>query len=655
MDNHEHKHEHEHEHEHGHHDHDHHEIGCSCCDHCDHDHETNKSDIVTLIIGVILVLVSFLPILGRFPKDILRVIAAVLCAYPSVISAFEGLKKKKVEESLLMDIAVLAGMLLGDFFEAAAVAILFRVGEMLEDYANNRSRKSIESLCSIVSDIGHLVREGGGFEIIDADDITVGMKLAVLPYELIPVDGVIYSGKGTIDTSAITGESIPRMVSEGDKLTSGTVNGSTTLFYEATAVKSQSGAERIISMVTDAAANKSRSQTTVEKFAKYYTPAVIIAAVLIAIIPSIITKEWREWIHRALVILMASCPCAVVISVPLAFLSTMGACAGNGMIIKGSNFIEALAHADTVVYDKTGTLTTDRPLVGEVTAAEGYDREQVLAVAAKCEYYSTHPLGKAIVSACGEVDMDGVTENEEIAGGGVGATLPEGKALCGCGKFMTEHGIDISAFSDAPVYVALDGKIIGTVGIINELRKTSAETVSALRKLGITKQVMFTGDDESRAAAVSREIGLDGYKCELLPEEKLSALEELKSGGRKIIYAGDGINDAPVLAAADAGVAMGLGTRAACEAADVILTDSDLTRLADTVNQSKKTVGIMKANIAFAIIVKFVVIVLGIIGIAPVWLAVIADVGTMIICVLNAARLLKVQRIERTVTSEISA
>lgn len=603
----------------------------------------SKTEYIPLSVGAVLLLVSFIPALSEFSKDILRMICTVLCSYPMVIDTFYGFKEKKFKDSSLMVIAVIAAMLIGEYFEAAAVSLLFRIGEMLEDYAGERSKKSIKSLYSLVSETGHIVREDGGFEIIDADDITVGMKLAVLPHEVVPVDGTVCEGSGTVDTSSLTGESIPVFVGVGDKIVGGTLNGSTALIYEASAVKAQSGAERIIAMVKEATENKGKSQRFIEKFVKYYTPAVIIIALLIAVIPSIITRDPKTWIYRALVILMSSCPCAIVISVPLAFLSSMGACAKNGMIVKGAGFIETAAAADTVVFDKTGTLTTDKPVVGEVFAATGYSKEQVLSLAGRCEYYSTHPLAKAIVGASGETDAGGIENFREISGGGVGADLPEGEVICGSEKFLKLSGIECKDLPDMPVYVVLNGSVIGGIEIINEIRATARPAIKALRDAGIKKLVMLTGDEKTKAERVGRDIGFDEIKSELLPEDKMTALEKLKSGQSKVIYVGDGINDAPALALADVGVAMGLGTQSACEAADVILTDSNLLRLPDTVNQSKRTVKIMKMNIFISVVVKAAVILLGAVGIAPIWLAVFADVGIMIVCVLNSARLLKIR------------
>lgn len=570
--------------------------------------------------------------------------AMIICGFPVFVDAIKSVSKLKINESLLLVIAVIAAFLLGEYFEAAAVAVLFRVGELLEGFASDRSRKSIEAIFSIVSDSANLVSADGTIKKVDADDIKIGDIIAVLPHETVPVDGVIVNGAGSMDASAITGESIPVAAEIGSKVSSGMINGNTALQIRATEVKSQSYAARIAEMVEEAAQKKGEAQRAITTFAKYYTPAIIAAAIVIAVVPSLITGDCNAWVYRSLVLLVASCPCAVVISAPLAFFSSMGAAAKNGMIIKGSRYIEALAKADTVVFDKTGTLTTGDLKVGNVYAAEGFGEKNVISLAAKCEYYSTHPIAKAIAARAGLEELKDISDFSEIAGGGTSVTASEGRILCGGARLMEKNSVDISEFPHAPVYVALNGKAICAIEIDGKLRESAPETVKRLRRLGVEHSLILTGDSAQQARKACAQCDIDDFRSNLLPEDKLTALEEIKDGSNGVIYIGDGINDAPVLAAADVGIAMGLGTQAACEAADVILTDSELSRVADTVYHSKRTMAVLKANIAFAIIVKFAVIALGIIGIAPMWSAIFADVGTMIICVANAARLMKIKR-----------
>ena len=630
-----------HEHEHA-----HPEIETCGCDHC-HEHEKDENKALPIIITVLCAVaigISFLPFFGSTVRNIILTAVILISGMPVFINAVKSISKLRIDESILLVIAVIAAFLLGEYFEAAVVSVLFRIGELMEDFASDRSRKSIEAIFGIVSDTANLVLPDGTLKKVDAEDIKVGDTVAVLPHETVPVDGVVVDGEGEADASALTGESLPVHFGEGSLLRSGMINGSVTVKIKASAERAQSSAARIVEMVEQAARKKGEAQRAVATFAKYYTPAIIAAAVLIAVVPSLVTGEWRSWIYRSLILLVASCPCAVVLSAPLAFFSSMGAAAKNGMIIKGSRYIEALAKADTVVFDKTGTLTTGELRVGEVYACENYTREDVISLAAKCEYYSTHPIAKAIVAENEETDISGVDGFTEIAGGGTGAQAPEGSILCGGERLMTVREIDISSLPKAPVYVALNGKAVGAIEIDGEVRNTAPETVRKLRRLGITKTVILTGDSAEQAKKVCEQCGVDEYKSGLLPDEKLSEFEEIKQGSKGIVYVGDGINDAPVLAASDVGVAMGLGTQAAGEAADVILTNSDLSRLSDTIYQSKRTMKILKSNIAFAIIVKFIVIALGIAGIAPMWSAIFADVGTMILCVMNSARLMKVKR-----------
>ncbi len=625
--------------------HEHAKIETCGCGHCHEKKEESRAlPIVLTVVGALLTVCSLLPFVGGTAEKLMQAAAMIICGIPVFADAIKAIAKLKINESLLLVIAVIAAFLLGEYFEAAAVAVLFRVGGLLEDYASDRSRKSIEAIFSIVSDSANLVMPDGTFKKVDADDINIGDIIAVLPHETVPVDGVIVSGAGSMDASAITGESIPVAVEKGSDISSGMINGNTAVQIRATAVKTQSYAARIVEMVEEAAQKKGEAQRAITTFAKYYTPAVIAAAIVIAVVPSLITGDWHAWVYRSLILLVASCPCAVVLSAPLAFFSSMGAAAKNGMIIKGSRYIEALAKADTVIFDKTGTLTTGDLKVGNVYAADGFGEKEVLSLAAKCEYYSTHPIAKAIVAKAEMTEVNDISEFAEIAGGGTSVTASEGRILCGGARLMEQNSVDASAFPNAPVYVALNGETVGAIEIYGELRASAPETVKRLRKLGVEHSLILTGDNAGQARRVCAQCDIDDFRSNLLPEDKLTALEEIKDGSNGVIYIGDGINDAPVLAAADVGIAMGLGTQAACEAADVILTDSELSRVADTVHHSKRTMAVLKANIAFAIIVKFAVIALGIIGIAPMWSAIFADVGTMIICVTNAARLMKVRK-----------
>lgn len=608
------------------------------------EHEENHIfSIAVTVIGAVLTVLSFF--FSGTAENILLISACLLCTLPIIRDAFEALREKEIEESVLLIIAVTAALITGEYFEAAAVTVLFGFGELLEDFARDRSRRSIEEIYGIISDTANRIESDGTLLKIDSDEIKAGMKLAVLPHEIIPADGIIIDGGGDVDTSPLTGESLPVQVQAGAKLLSGYINGNNTLYYEATEDKNNSSAARIAEAVEKAAQDKGKSQSIISEFAKYYTPSVIAAALLIAVIPSVITGNFETWIHRSLILLVASCPCAIVLSAPLAFFSSMGACAKNGMIVKGSRYIEALAKADTAVFDKTGTLTENELETGKIHCKDGFDSDYILSLAAKCEFGSSHPIAKAITASAGDVDTSDVTDITEIPSGGASVNAACGKILCGGKRFMNDECIDISGFPDAPVYVALNGNAVGAIEIESRVRSNAASVISALKNLGIKKTVMLTGDSAEQAKRISNLCGTDKYYSSLLPDGKANALRKIKEDAKSVIYVGDGINDAPVLALADAGAAMGLGTRAAGEAADLILTNSDLSKLPDAILQSKRTMSVLKTNIIFAIAVKIAVIALGIIGIAPMWWAVLADVGTMIICVINSSRLLKVKHI----------
>ncbi len=624
--------------------HEHSEIETCGCTHChDKKEESKMKPIIITVIGAFLIILSLLPFITEKIAVLMMSAAVIICGMPIFAASVKAAARLKIDESVLLVIAVVAAYLLGEYFEAAVVTVLFRVGELMEDYASDRSRKSVEAIFSIVSDSANLAMPDGSVKKIDADDVKIGDILAVMPHETVPVDGVVVKGIGSMDASALTGESFPVAIEEGSLVSSGMINGDSIVYIKAEKAKNLSYAARIVDMVEEAAQKKGESQRTIATFAKYYTPAIIAAAVITAVVPSLITGNWQLWIHRSLILLVAACPCAVVLSVPLAFFSSMGAAAKKGLIIKGSCYIEALAKADTVVFDKTGTLTTGELKVGRIYTAEGFSEKDVLSYASRCEYYSTHPIAKAIVKKSGISEAYDVSNFTETAGGGTSAVISEGSILCGGERLMKSNSVDISAFPTAPVYVVLNGEAVGAIDIESEIRTDAPETVKKLREFGIENSFMLTGDNDEQARKVCSVCDIDGFKSNLLPEDKVTALEEIKESSECVVYIGDGINDAPVLAGADIGIAMGLGTQAACESADIIITNSELIRVADTLKHSKRTMSVLKANIAFSVAVKLTVILLGIIGIAPMWSAIAADVGTMIICVANSSRLMNIK------------
>ena len=627
--------EHEHEHEHGHS----HGCGggCSCCGHDEEEKEETLLSKILLGVSVVLVIVGLFLKTGTILSMILGIAAVVLAAYPLLFTVYDDIKARRFTEVELMLISVVAACCIGELRDAALVAVLYRIGEMLEDRAVENSRKAIDSVAKIQQDFAHIIREDGTTEKVHADDVPIGSRISVLPYERFPIDGIVESGISTADASAITGESLPITLGKGVEVKSGMINGKDSVTVVTTELFGNSTASRIVKMVEDATEKKGNVQKFITRFAKYYTPVVVIVAFALAIIGSIATKDVASWVKRALVFLVASCPCAIVISIPLGFYTGIGAAAKDGIIVKGSVFIEAFAKAKAFVFDKTGTLTTGAFEVSKITSMSGFSEEQILTLAAAAEYYSSHPIAKSIVKAAPPIDEKYLSDFREVAGGGTSVVFDGKRILCGGRRLLETEGVETPDYTDGDVCVVLDGKIIGTITLRSALRKDVENMVESLRDQGVEHIIMLTGDNEKASDEVANAINLDEYYCNLLPEEKLSHLEEIKSQYGKVVYVGDGINDAPVLASADAGVAMGLGTQAASEAADVILTNDRLDKLAPAHKLFKRTINIVHFNIIFALAIKLIVLVLGAAGYAPVWLAVFADVGVCLICVLISA------------------
>lgn len=622
------------------HSHDSHSSCGGCCGSCAHDHEEKEENKLSkILLGVSAALVAVGLFLKALPvaATIIGIAAVALAAYPLVFTVYDDIKERRFTEVELMLISVIAACCIGELRDAALVAILYRVGEMIEDRAVENSRKSIDSVSKIQQDFAHLVLEDGSTQKVHADEVPVGSKITVLPYERFPIDGVVFSGISTADASAITGESKPITLGKGVEVKSGMINGKDSVTVVTTELFGNSTASRIVKMVEDAAERKGNVQKFITRFAKYYTPIVVIIAVLLAVIGSIATKDPASWIKRALIFLVASCPCAIVISIPLGFYTGIGTAAKDGVIVKGSVFIEAFAKAKTFVFDKTGTLTTGSFEVSKVTPMSKFSEDQILTLAAAAEHFSSHPIAKSIVEAAPPIDEKYLSDFREVAGGGTSVVFDGKKILCGGRRLLETEGIETPDYTDGDVCVVLDGRLIGTITLRSALRKGVADMVEKLRDQGVEHIIMLTGDNETASDEVADAVNLDEYYCNLLPEEKLSHLEQIKNEYGKVVYVGDGINDAPVLASADAGVAMGLGTQAASEAADVILTNDRLDKLAPAHRLFKRTVNIVSFNLIFAITIKMIVLILGAAGFAQVWLAVFADVGVCIICILISA------------------
>ena len=557
------------------------------------------------------------------------------------------------DENFLIAVATLGAIALGDYSEGVAVMLLYQIGEWFQGYAVQRSRRSISSLMDIRPDTACVLRNGAEEEVFP-DEVEVGETIIVRPGERVPLDGIIRKGEGLLDTSALTGESMPRAVRAGNEIISGCINQTGVLEVEVTTPYEESTVERILSLVEEATDKKATTETLITRFARWYTPAVVIGAVLLAVIPPLATGDsFAVWIYRALTFLVISCPCALVISVPLSFFAGIGGASRAGILIKGGNYLEALAKADTVVFDKTGTLTKGSFHVANVIPAEGFAEEDVLFYAANAERYSTHPIGRSILRAFtdsgGTIEDTDVHAMEENAGRGISAHINGHFILLGTHDLLTaKNTVNIPPVPHAgAVYLSIDGRFAGVVHVADEIKEDAAEAIRALKERGIRETVMLTGDTRPIGASVGKRLGIDTVHAELLPQDKVAQVETrlaAQQEGRTLAYVGDGINDAPVLARADVGIAMGvLGSDAAIEAADVVLMTDEPRKIATAIDIARKTMRIAWQNITFAIGIKGIVLVLGAIGWAGLWAAIFADVGVTVLAIFNAMRALSVK------------
>ena len=565
--------------------------------------------------------------------------ATLLAGWKVFVKGLKNLIKFRIEETVLMMVAVIAAFILGEYVEGAMVTLLFTVGELIEDYAVDKSRRSIEQLSKIRPDSATLYLDGIE-KTVPAESVRTGSVITVKPHERIPLDGIIIDGSSTIDNSALTGESLPQSVAEYSEVLSGGINGDGLLRIETTKEFSESTAARILRLVEDAAANKGKQEKFISRFASVYTPAVIGISLLIAALPPLLgLGSFSQWIYNALVVLVASCPCAIVISVPLSYYSGIGAASKNGVLIKGGNYLEALAKADVFAFDKTGTLTKGDLTVSRVYTYGGYGEDEVLSLAAACEKYSVHPIAQAIKESA-QAEIKGLSDYKEIAGRGTCAVFNGKKLACGNERLLS---CPVPAeLKDRPaVYLVYDGELVGAIELSDAVRDEAKGVISGLKKLGAQKTVMLTGDKKSAAHSVSKKIGIDSYYSELLPDQKLEKINAIKRDGHTVCFVGDGINDAPVLAASDCGAAMGLGSEAAIESSDIVLSSGNLTQLPKAVRIARATMRTIKGNIILALAVKAAVIILACFGLAAIWMSVVADTGVCVICVLIAARLLK--------------
>ncbi len=609
---------------------------------------------IVLLVAII-VLTKFLS-LNKWVELLLYLVPYLVIGYDILKKAVKGIFKGQVfDENFLMAVATVGAVALGDYKEGVAVMLFYQIGELFQSVAVGKSRKNITSLMDIRPDYAN-IEVDGKLEKVDPDDVEIGTEIVVNPGEKVPIDGVVALGDSTLNTSALTGESVPRSVKVGDEVISGCINLSGVLRIKTTKQFGDSTVSKILDLVENSSMKKSRSENFITKFARYYTPAVCAGALVLAILPPVIrllmgeSAMWSDWIIRALTFLVISCPCALVISIPLSFFAGIGCASANGVLVKGSNYLEALSDTEYVVFDKTGTLTKGVFEVTGIYPSNGFDKDSLIRLAAFAESASSHPISVSLKKTYGkEINLDEVTDIEEIAGHGVSALVDGKRVFAGNIKLMNKENISVDSLHDegTVVYVSCDGRYAGCIVISDVVKENSKKAISSLKKSGIKKTVMLTGDSAKAASRVAENLGLDEYHAELLPADKVDWVEKLlseKSPKKKLAFVGDGINDAPVLSRADIGIAMGaLGSDAAIEAADIVLMDDDPSKIALARKISVHTLKIVKENIWFALLVKAVCLVLGALGIAGMWLAIFADVGVMVIAVLNAIRALKLK------------
>lgn len=622
-----------------------------------------KQILIGLSIFAVLMVVDhtcgFPGVLGtRWGELVLYLIPYLIAGRDVVKKCFLGIKNRQLlDECFLMTLATVGAFVTGENSEAVAVMLFYQVGEWFQSYAVGKSRKSITELMDIAPDFANVERDDGSIEEVDPEEVQIGDTLVIRAGEKIPVDGTVLEGQSMVNTSALTGESVPRSAVPGDQIISGCINGEGLLKIRAEKKYEDSTVAQILELVENASSKKSKTENFITRFARYYTPIVVAGAVILALIPPIFTGNWMNWMMRACTFLVISCPCALVISVPLSFFGGIGAASNIGVLVKGSNYLEQMAHLDTVVSDKTGTLTEGVFHVTRVVPAEGVSEETVLRNAAIVESLSTHPIAKSIQAAYTEVLEPGLARDvRNVSGQGLIAKVGDSTVCVGNKRLMEENGIDYREIQDGEstvVYVATDGKFQGAILISDEIKDSAVKAIREMKQEGVRHIVMLTGDRKGIAEAVAEKLSVDEFRAELLPAGKVQAVEELlarmsgdkkdgSNGKKKLAFIGDGINDAPVLSRADVGIAMGsMGSDAAIEAADVVIMDDDIGKIPRTIRIARQTVGIAYQNIAFALFIKILFLILGALGIIGMWWAVFADVGVAVICILNSMRMLK--------------
>lgn len=611
-----------------------------------HEHYSKKFFIIRIITAVVFGTLCFM--LGNDEKSklIFALIAYVAIGYDVLWKAIRNIFRGQIfDENFLMTIATVGAFFISEYLEAIAVMLFYQIGEAFQEAAVNKSRKSITNLMDIRPDKANVCRDGQIISV-NPEDVAIGEEIVIRPGERVPLDGIIISGKSSLNTAALTGESLPQDVQEGASIISGCVNINGVLRVRTTKVFGDSSVSRILNLVEKSSENKSKSEKFITRFARYYTPAVIIAAVCLAVIPSLLLGHWQEWLNRALVFLIISCPCALVISVPLSFFGGIGGASKRGILIKGAEYLEKLSQCKTFVFDKTGTLTKGKFVVSRIFSKD-LPEEKLLEFTAAVQWFSNHPISQSIRDKYGKkIEESRISKSEELAGHGVHAVVDEMDIYAGNKRLMEQIGIvpdNISSHTGTEVHIAIDGKYAGCIIISDEIREDSAQTVKDLKQLGIKKTVMLTGDRRETGEAVANFLKLDDAFTQLLPENKVECIERLEAEGfGPLVFVGDGINDAPVLARADVAIAMGgLGSDAAIEASDLVLMEDKLSQLPVAVKIARKTMRIVHENIVFALGIKMLILILGALGLAGMWLAVFADVGVSVLAILNAMRTLK--------------
>ncbi len=618
-----------------------------------------KKVLFRIIISAVLAAVlCLMPVENQYVRLALFLIPYLIIGYDILRKAVLGIVNGQVfDENFLMALATVGAIILGEYVEGTAVMLFYQIGELFQSYAVGKSRRNISALMDIRPDYAN-IEQDGQLEQVDPDDVAVGTVIVVQPGEKVPIDGVVVGGSSTLNTSALTGESLPREVREGDEVISGCVNLTGLLRMETTKEFGESTVSKILDLVENSSMKKSKSENFITRFARYYTPAVCIGALALALLPPVANlvmgnpAGWSQWVIRALTTLVISCPCALVISIPLSFFGGIGGASSKGVLVKGSNYLEALSETKYVVCDKTGTLTKGVFEVTQIEASEGVTADTLLEMAACAESYSNHPISKSLKDAYGrrtgkQIEAARVCDVEEISGHGVSAVIDGRKVSAGNARFMKMLGVSytVPQKTGTEVHVAVDGSYAGYILISDVIKPNARAAVEGLKAAGVRQVVMLTGDAKNVAEAVAEELGVDVVRSELLPADKVAEVERLlasKGEKERLAFVGDGINDAPVLSRADIGIAMGaLGSDAAIEAADIVLMDDDPAKIATAMNISRKTLGIVHQNIVFALAVKFACLGLGAFGFVNMWWAIFADVGVMIIAVLNATRTLK--------------